>query len=222
MRAYLGGALVREEQRARVDLRHGEQLELERRDDAEVAAAAAHCPEQVGLVVVVDAAQFASAVTNSTAVSAFVWRPYLRPSQPTPPTRNSGDADAREEPDSGASPARRRDLPPRPSGRRTHAGAARRGVDPDLLERVGAKAEANPRGRRSGRRCGPSPEGRSRPALRGIADRLGYIVGTGHAHDRCRPLVVSEVEGLAGGVPGLVALGEDPAVDAGLEFGELR
>jgi hypothetical protein len=55
----LGGALVREEQGARVDLRYGEQLELERGDHAVAAAPAAHGPEEVRLVVVVDAAELA-------------------------------------------------------------------------------------------------------------------------------------------------------------------
>ena len=70
-----------------VDLGGREQLELERRDDAVVAAAAADRPEQVGLVVVVDARRAVeggetrlggglrrsspSAVTISTAVTAF-------------------------------------------------------------------------------------------------------------------------------------------------------
>jgi hypothetical protein len=55
---------------------------------------------------------------------------------------------------------------------------------------------------------------------RGVADRLGHVVGVRDPHERCGPLVVEEVEGLSRGVPGLVRLGEDAAVDAGLELGE--
>ena len=54
---HLGRALPREEQDAGVDLGDRVQLELERRHDAEVAAAAAQRPEQLGLVLVVDAAE---------------------------------------------------------------------------------------------------------------------------------------------------------------------
>ena len=54
---HLGGALAREEEDAGVDLRDRVELELERGDDAEVAAAAAERPEQLRLVVAVDAAQ---------------------------------------------------------------------------------------------------------------------------------------------------------------------
>ena len=77
--------LVREEECAGVDLRHGEQLELERRDDAEGAAAATHGPEQVGLLVVVDAAQLAVGCDELDRGQRIRWRPCLRPSQPTPP-----------------------------------------------------------------------------------------------------------------------------------------
>ena len=56
--------------------------------------------------------------------------------------------------------------------------------------------------------------------LGGVADGLGYVVGVRYADEGRGALVMSEVEGLAGGVPRLVALGEDPAVDARLKFSE--
>jgi hypothetical protein len=59
-------------------------------------------------------------------------------------------------------------------------------------------------------------------ALGGVAHRLGYVVGAGNADERRRALVVCQVEGLARGVPGLVALSQDLSVEAGLEFGETR
>ena len=55
----LARALEREEQDAGVDLVDRVQLELDRRHDAEVAAAAAERPEELGLVLGVDAAQLA-------------------------------------------------------------------------------------------------------------------------------------------------------------------
>src|SRR5215217_3097945 len=53
----LGGALPQEEQHPRVDLGEREQLDLQRGDQPEVAAAAAQGPEQVRVVLVIDTAQ---------------------------------------------------------------------------------------------------------------------------------------------------------------------
>ena len=50
-RERLGGALEREPGSARVDLRDGVEAELQRGHDAEVRAAAAHGPEEVGVAV---------------------------------------------------------------------------------------------------------------------------------------------------------------------------
>jgi hypothetical protein len=69
----------------RVEVRDRVELDLERSDDAEVATAAAQRPEQVGVVVGVDAAKRPSAVTSSIAAMLFVERPSLRAYQPTPP-----------------------------------------------------------------------------------------------------------------------------------------
>jgi hypothetical protein len=197
---------------------------IERRDDAEVPAAAAHCPEQVGLVVVVDAAQLAVGRDQLDRGQRVRLEAVLaaKPANPAA-ERIAGDADV-------ARGARQRRQPGLgggichggPADAGAHAGTARRDVDPDLLERVGPEQERVLEALdRAGVVARPL-RGDPQAALCGIADRLGYVVGTGHAHERCRPLVVGEVEGLAGGVPGLVALGEDLAVDAGLEFGELR
>ena len=61
------------------------QLELERRHDAEVAAAAAQRPEQLGVLVGAGAHGSPSAVTSSTASRLSHVRPCLRSSQPEPP-----------------------------------------------------------------------------------------------------------------------------------------
>jgi hypothetical protein len=53
---HLGRALPREEEDAGMDIGNRVELHLERGDDSEVAAAAVQRPEEVGLVVVVDAA----------------------------------------------------------------------------------------------------------------------------------------------------------------------
>jgi hypothetical protein len=52
---HLGRALPTEEHGAAEHRWNGQQLELERRDHAEVPAPAAQCPEQVRLVLAIDA-----------------------------------------------------------------------------------------------------------------------------------------------------------------------
>jgi hypothetical protein len=107
-----------------------------------------------------------------------------------------------------------------PADARANACAARSDVDPDLLERVRAHEE---RVLEPVDRAGVVA-GRLRrdaqAALGGVADGLGDVVGVRHADERGGPLVVGQVEGLAGGIPDLVALSEDLAMDAGLKFRE--
>jgi hypothetical protein len=97
---------------------------------------------------------------------------------------------------------------------------ARRYVDPDILEQVGAHQErvleAIDRAGvvAGGLRCDPQP------TLGGVADGLHDVVRVGGAHEPGRPLVVRQVEGLPGGVPALIDLREDLAVNAGLKFRE--
>jgi len=82
---HLRRALPREEEDAGVDVRDRVELELERRDDAEVPAGAPECPEELGLVAASTRRSSPSAVTSSIAVTLFVASPCLRPYQPTPP-----------------------------------------------------------------------------------------------------------------------------------------
>jgi hypothetical protein len=62
--------------------------------------------------------------------------------------------------------------------------------------------------------------GDAEAAASGVAHGLGYVIGARDSYERGRTLVVGEVEGLTRGVPGLVALGEDLALETRLEFGE--
>jgi hypothetical protein len=107
-----------------------------------------------------------------------------------------------------------------PADARAHPGAAGGDVDLNLLEGVGAHEEGllEPLDRACvvARRLRGDPQA----ALRGVADGLGHVVGVRHADECGGALVVGEVECLARGVPGLVALGQDLAMDAGLEFRE--
>ena len=68
------------------------QLEVERGDDAEVAAATAQTPEQVGVLVGRRRPPRPSAVTTSASIRLSHVKPNLRSSQPLPlPERETGD-----------------------------------------------------------------------------------------------------------------------------------
>ena len=118
---HLGGALDGEEQHAGVDLAHRVEPELERGDDAEVAAAAAQRPEQLGLVLASARTRSPSAVTSSIAVTLLAGRPWL--------ARQPADAAAErvaDDADVGRGAVERREPVPRTPRRRrppTRAGA---------------------------------------------------------------------------------------------------
>ena len=81
----LGRALEGEEHHAGIQILDGIDGDIDRRDDAEVAVAAAQRPEEIRLVLCVDTDGRLPAVTSSIAVTLFAWRPCFRPSQPMPP-----------------------------------------------------------------------------------------------------------------------------------------
>jgi hypothetical protein len=107
-----------------------------------------------------------------------------------------------------------------PAHARAHPGAALYEVDADLLEVVGSHEQ---RVLETLDRAGVVARGLRRDpqaVLGGVADGLGHVLGARHPHERCRLLIVGEVEGLPRAVPGVVAGRDDLAVDAGLELGE--
>ena len=77
----------RQDQHPADDLRDLVQPELEARGDAEVAAAAADRPEEVGLALLVACTSSPSAVTTSAASRSSIVRPCFRTRKPTPPPR---------------------------------------------------------------------------------------------------------------------------------------
>ena len=82
---HLVAALEWIEKRPGVELGDRIEVELERRDNAEVAAAAAQRRARSGSLSRSVRTSSPSAVTSSIAVTLFACRPCLRPSQPRPP-----------------------------------------------------------------------------------------------------------------------------------------
>ena len=95
------------------------------------------------------------------------------------------------------------------------AGAAGGHVDLDLLEGVGADEQRVLEAVQHRTGVVASALRRdAQAALACVADRLRHVVGAGYADHRGRALVMKEVERLAGGVKGLVRVGEDLAVES--------
>jgi hypothetical protein len=136
---HLGRALPREEEHAGVDVRDRVQLHLEGGDDAEAPAAAAQRPEQVAVVVGVDATQLSVSGDELDGGDAVGRQPELAgvPAD-SPAERVAGDADVRR----GAVQRGEAEIGcPRddvgPSRARRDPGDPALDVDLDPLERVG-------------------------------------------------------------------------------------
>jgi hypothetical protein len=212
----LGCPLIGEEQGARVQLGHREQLEFERGDDAVVAAPASDRPEQVGLVVVVDPAELAVGRHDLDGGEGVRLQAVLA-AEPAHAAaqRVARDADvARGTGQRGEAGLRGGVRDSRPADARADARSTRLDVDVDVLQRVGAQQQGLLEPVDRAGVVARGLRGDPKPALGCVADRRGHVVGVRHADEGCGPLVVGEVEGLARGVPAVVALDEDAAMDA--------
>jgi hypothetical protein len=109
-----------------------------------------------------------------------------------------------------------------PADARAHAGAPRRHVDLDLLQPVGADEEGALEAVDRHRVVTGRLRGDAQATLGGVADGLGHVVGVGYADDGGGLLLMKKVERLGRRAEAVVDVGEDLAVDTGLEFGEAR
>ncbi len=216
---HLRGALPREEEDAGVDLGDGVQLHLERCDDAEVAAAAPQRPEELCVVVLVDAAQApvgGDELDRGDAVGGeaeLAGVPADAAAQ-----RVAGDAHVgrgaveRGEAELGGAG---HDVPP--LGAAAHAGAAAPHVDLDALQGVGLdEDDVVHRAERLGVVAGPL--GRHLHAVRAgeLDDGDDVLLVGRHGHE-LGLLGEGQVERLRGGVPA-VAVGLDhSALEAPLQ-----
>ena len=152
--------------------REREEVELDRRDDAEVAAAAAQRPEEVGLVVGVDAAE--RAVGGDELDRGDAVRLQGRACGPASPCRRRASSRRRRRRATSRAGRRGRARRPRddvgPAGAGAHAGAPGAGVDLHAGERVGLQqdgvVEVGERARRCGRCAAARRAGRGRGRTR--------------------------------------------------------
>ena len=200
---HLGGALEREEHRSGVELVDRVDGELDRGHDAEVAAAAAQRPEQVGVVLGVGAHERpvgghelerghgvrlqavlarepAHAAAERVAGDPDVRRGAVQPGEPVgrEPRGDAVPLDARADPD-----------------------ALRAGVDADLLEPADVQQQrvlhVAERPLVVAGRLGRDAQ----PGAPGVVHGRGDVVGVGGERDRGRVLVAQQVERRAGLVP---------------------
>jgi hypothetical protein len=216
----LGAALPGEEEDAGVDRRDRVKVELERRDDAEVAAAAAaQPPEELRLRARVGADELAVTGHQLDRGDAVRGEAVLaRVPADAAAERVAGDSHVgrgavqRCEAELGGL---RDDV--RPLRARAHAGGVRRRVELDTLERVGSQDD---RVGGLAERAGVVPRALgcdTQAVLPGDLDdrdHLGLVLGE---RDQGGAEVVGEVEGAACLVVAAVGGGDDGAVDLGAE-----
>ena len=183
--------------RERMDDQPGEHLgpdrvqpELERRDDAEVAAAAADRPEQVRVLASRSRARSSpSAVTTSAEIRLSMVRPNLRLSQPKPPPSVSPATPVVELMPSGvASPnacvSRSKSASSAPGSTRAVRAA---GVDAHRLHRRQVDHQAAVAAPRCRRCCGRRRDREQQAVLaREVAPRASTSAAPARAHDQRR------------------------------------
>ena len=204
---HLLGALEREEQRAGDDLGDREEAELERGHDAEVAAAAAHRPEQLGVVLGVDPPAYAVG-RDEFDRDHGVGGDAVRAGEPADAAaeRVADDADVvRRSGERGEAVRRDRGDDVAPEGAGLHAGDQRSTSTSHAAQLARCAAASRRRGRCRGERAGvvagrPAARrrGRGRLATRTVWTMSSMLAGD---DDRDGPLVDREVPGGAGLVP---------------------
>ena len=190
------------------DLRDGMRLELERGDDREAPATTAQRPEQLGLVIGVDAHALARGEHDLERAHVVAGQP-IRPAQPAGPAaeREPGDADARGQAQHGSEPVL--------AGRRGDVARerARPGAHDAAVDRHVAQARSLQQHRALEVRQGLRPvAGGLRSHAQAGAQHGLHVLGARRLHDRGGALVDGEVPGPARLVPaGVVGQHHAPA-----------
>ena len=204
---HLGRALDREEHGAGVQLVDGIDLELDRGHDAEVAAAAAQRPEQVGVVLGVGAHEAAVGGDDLERGDGVGLQAELaRQPADAAAERVPGDPDVRRRAVQRGEAVRREppdDALPLGAGADAHALGA--GVDSDLLEPADVQQQRVLEVAERALVVAGRLRGDTQPHLAGVGDRRDDTLVVGGQRDRGRVLVEQEIEGGAGFIPAGVA-----------------
>ena len=210
------GTLLREHEHARVHLAQGMEAELDRGHHAEVAAAAAQRPEQVGIVVAVDPTEVAVG-RHDLDRGHLVRLEAVLAAEPAEAAAQgiAGDADVgrgageRGEPVLGGGLD---GLDPDRAG--ADAGDARDGVDLDVLQPVHLHEHGvGQRVLHGGRVVAGALRGHLQAAVTCEADDLDDVMRGGGDGDSGGPLVDREVPGRPGLVPVRVVGADDLSLD---------
>ena len=195
------------------------QRELEPGDDAEVAAAAAQRPEQVGVLAGAGAAHRAVGADDVRRHQVVDGHP-VRPREPAEAAaqRQPGDAGRRVD----AERRRQAVLERGPidvgeERARLDVGAPGRGVDADLPHLRQVDHHAAVAHRRAGDVVAAAADRDLESPLAGEADRRRHVRGVGAAHDDRRPAIDHRVPDGAHGVVGGIAGQDDGALHGGCQ-----
>jgi hypothetical protein len=193
---HLVGALEWEEVRARVELADLDDVELDGGHDAEVAAAAAQRPEQLGLVLGVDADQLPLGGDELERRDGVGLQPVLAREPPHAATeRVAGDADVGRgavQPSQAMGRQARADAIPLDAG--ADANAAGAGIDADLLQAADVDEEQIVHVAQRRLVVGGRLRRDAQPEALGERDGLGDVAGVGRERDRGGPLVDEQIE----------------------------
>jgi hypothetical protein len=193
---HLVGALESEEVRAGVQLVDLDDAELDGGHDAEVPAAAAQCPEQLGLVLGVDADQLAVGGDELEGRDGVGLQPVLaREPAHAATERVAGDADVGRravQPGQAVGRQARRDAVPLDAGADAHASGAR--IDADLLQAADVDEEQIVHVAQRRLVVGRRLRRDAQPEALGERDGVGDLAGVGRERDRGWPLVDEQIE----------------------------
>jgi hypothetical protein len=195
------------------------QAEQERRDDAEVAAAAANRPEQVGVLVRARTDALAAGQHELGLEQVVDREPEgARQVPETPAEREPADAGGRDDAAGGRqSVLAGREVDLAPCAAAADAHGARLRIDLDVAQQREVDHDAVVARPQPGAVVPAAADGERQVVLARESDGPGHVLGPGAARDQRRPLVDHRVVDLAG----LVVVGVLRADQPALEVAEL-
>jgi hypothetical protein len=219
----LGGLLQRLQDHAADDVPHRVHAELERGDDAEVAAAAAQRPEQVG-VVCLAGGEHVAVGGDERGGEQVVGRQAVLAREPADPaaerqTRHArgGDHAARDAEGEGL----RGEVDVGPQGAALDHRRPCRRIDADGAHAGEVDDDAVVAGRMAGDVVAAAADGDLKPLVAGEANRRGDVGHALDASDHGRAAVDRAVPDAAGGLVAGIAGGDDLAGERSAQLGDV-